>query len=328
MEEKTRKKFTNEVISFAAKCYGVEYGDLVQAGQHQSLVYKASGKESNFFIRITHREHRSRSLISAEVDWLRYLDINNFKVATPIKSMHGNDYEVVKSEDEEFIVVAFTEAVGLGIGKQPWSEETPKKLGVLTAIMHDLATQYIPKNEFKRHQWIENNFIAKAKDYLPVNQQKVLDELYELVETISKLPIDSGSYGLIHGDLVACNYHIDGENVTFFDFDEACYCWFINDIAIQLFYWSLGWQGLVDLEGVKLDARKFFEGYRSVRPLDDYWIGKIPLFIRLREIILYISIHRSRNLDDLDLWTKNFMEDRQYRIENRIPFLGIDFSTI
>lgn len=328
MEEKIRNKFTNQVINLAAKNYGVESDNLIQVGQHQSYVYEVKKNDSTFFIRITHTEHRSIKLINAELEWLIYLDVNNINVATPIKSIYGNDYEVVKSESEEFIVVAFTEAIGLGIGEQPWSEDTPKELGVLTARMHDLASQYTPKNGFKRHQWFDNNFIAKAKDYLPANQQKVLDELYGLVERILKLPINTESYGLIHGDLVACNYHIDGDTITFFDFDESCYCWYINDIAIQLFYWSLTWQGLIDFEGATLCTKKFFEGYKSVRDLDDYWIAKIPLFIRLREIILYIAIYRSRSLDDLDLWSKNFMKDRQYKIENRIPFIDIDFSNI
>lgn len=328
MEEKIRNKFTNQVIDLAAKNYGIVPGNLVEVGQHQSLVYKVQNSDQTFFVRITNTEHRSINSINAEIEWLIYLDGNNFNVAKPIQSIYGKDYEVVKSDGDEFIVVAFTEAVGLGIGEQPWSEETPKELGVLTARMHDLATQYTPMNGFQRHQWFENNFIAKAKDYLPSNQQKVIDELHELVERISKLPIETNSYGLIHGDLVACNYHIDGDTITFFDFDESCYCWYINDIAIQLFYWSLTWQGLIDFEGALLCTKKFFEGYKSVRDLDLYWINKIPLFIRLREIILYISIYRSRNLDDLDLWTKNFMKDRQYRIENRIPFLDIDFSAI
>lgn len=327
MEERYKMRFTDKVKVLASNKYGVDVNDLDLVGTHQSFVYKAIRDEEIFFIRIIHSDHRSKEQIIAELEWVKYLDKNKISVSTPIESLEGNEYELVKNEEDLFIVVAFTQAIGFGIGEQPWSEERPKQLGILTAKMHNLAEEYTPKRSFKRDEWYSNSFISKAEEYLPSQQTNVMKALNKLVEDIKRLPIDSESYGLIHSDLVACNYHIDSNNrVTFFDFDESCYCWYIYDIAVQLFYWSLGARGTVDRDETILVTKKFFEGYKSVRNIDSYWIEKLPLFLRLREMILYIAIHRSRDLSDLDYWTENFLKDRQRRIENEVPFVEIDFA--
>lgn len=329
MEERYKKKFTKKVVCLASEKYGVSVNDMLEVGTHQNFVYKVKSDKRFFYIRITHSDHRDSNQITAELEWIKYLDVHDINVATPIKSLEGNDYEIVYNNKDTFIVVAFSQALGFGIGQQPWSDETPKQLGVLTARMHNLASQYIPKSEIRRFDWFENNFIVRAKEYLPNKQKGVLDELDKLVREIRQLPISSDSYGLIHGDLVACNYNIDSDNnITFFDFDEASYCWYINDIAVQLFYWGLGTRGFVELDDAIHATNKFFEGYRSIRDISSDWVQKVPLFLKLREIILYIAIHRSRNLDELDLWTENFMKDRQHRIESAIPFYDIDFSKL
>lgn len=328
MEEIIKKKFTKDVIESAVKKYGATYDDLILVGNHQSYVYKVKKANDNIFIRITHVSHRDEQLILAEIEWIKHLSANSIRVAMPIKSKDNNVVELIHSEGQIFIVVAFEEAKGKGIGQQPWSFETPKTLGFLTGQMHSISKDYRPINNNRRYTWVKNNFISKASDYLPKEQFKVIAELNDLVNKINKLPKDRDSYGLIHGDLVACNYHINGNEITFFDFDESCYCWYINDIAIQLFYWSLTWQGYIDKEGSYLCAKNFLEGYSRVCKLETFWLEQIPLFIRLREIILYISIYRSKNLNELDEWNMNFMDGRRERIENNIPFIDIDFSKL
>jgi len=46
----------------------------------------------------------------------------------------------------------------------------------------------------------------------------------------------------------------------------------------------------------------------------------------LREIDLYIAIHRSFDLDDLDPWCASFMRDRKYKIEHDVPYVDMSFG--
>lgn len=328
MEERIKNKFKRKVIEASANRYGCMYHNLELIGNHQHYVYKVKKNNGYIFIRITHQSHRQWKDISAEINWIKHLSSKGINVAMPIYSYNNLVIETIHDEDEIFYVVAFKEAKGKGIGQYPWNFKIPYTLGKLTAHMHVIAKDYIPIHTNKRYNWDKNNFINNASDYLPDNQFKVIEELNSLVAQIKVLPKYRDSFGLIHGDLVACNYHFDGNRITLFDFDESCYCWFINDIAIQLFYWSLTYRGHIDKEGAYTCAMHFLEGYRKVNSIEAFWLKQIPLFIKLREIVLYIAIYRSRNLNDLDEWSMNFMKDRRKKIEDKTPFIDIDFSIL
>lgn len=328
MEEKVKVKFTKEVISESVQRYCVKDNDITMIGNHQNYVFRANLHDRTIFIRITHESHRNKQLIQAEIEWIQYLSINGILVAKPIFSRSDLLIETIAYENDTFFVVAFEEAIGKGIGQYPWSTDNVELLGRLTAKIHILSRNYTPINSCRRFEWYENKFISRASEYLPKRHLKVVDALNELIEQINKLPRDNNSYGLIHGDMVACNYHVDGDKITIFDFDESSYCWFINDIAIQLFYESLTWRGELDFEGSQLSATHFFKGYCENKALDSFWLKQIPLFVKLREIILYIAIVRSRNLNDLDEWSMNFMKGRKERIENKVPFIEIDYTKL
>jgi len=73
----------------------------------------------------------------------------------------------------------------------------------------------------------------------------------------------------------------------------------------------------------------FLLGYRQENDFDDGWLKEIPSFLKLREIDLYAVIHRSFDVDNLDdPWVANFMRNRKERIEEDVPFLNFDFSSL
>jgi len=328
MEEKLKSKFTKEIISESIQRYCVKDNDIMLIGNHQNYVFRVNVHGRTTFIRITHESHRNKQLIQAELEWIEYLSSNGILVAKPIFSRNEILIETVTSENNAFFVVAFEEAIGKGIGQYPWSTHNVERLGKLTAKIHTLSMKYTPISNCRRFQWAENNFLSRASEYLPKGHSKIIDTLNELIQQINKLPKDNNSYGLIHGDMVACNYHVDDDKITLFDFDQSSYCWFINDIAIQLFYESLTWRGELDIQGSQLSAKHFLKGYCENKMLDSFWLKQISLFVKLREIILYIAIVRSRNLNDLDEWSMNFMKGRKERIENKVPFIEIDYTKL
>jgi Ser/Thr protein kinase RdoA (MazF antagonist) len=73
----------------------------------------------------------------------------------------------------------------------------------------------------------------------------------------------------------------------------------------------------------------FLSGYRAENHLEGEWLKEIPSFLKLREIDLYAVIHRSFDVDNIDdPWVARYMKNRKTRIENDVPFLNIDFSSL
>ena len=112
-----------------------------------------------------------------------------------------------------------------------------------------------------------------------------------------------------------------------FDFDDCQYTWFADDIAVALFY-------AVPHDGRSARARDtareflghFLAGYRSENDLDPRWLARIPLFLKRREMDLYIVIHRSIDLANPGAWAASFLDGRREKIENDVPYVDIDFG--
>jgi hypothetical protein len=52
------------------------------------------------------------------------------------------------------------------------------------------------------------------------------------------------------------------------------------------------------------------------------------MFLKRRELDLYTMIHRSMDLDHLDGWPASFMNQRRFKIEHDVPYVGIDFTVL
>jgi len=121
---------------------------------------------------------------------------------------------------------------------------------------------------------------------------------------------------------------VDGQGViTLFDFDDCNYSWFINDIAIVLFYIAMGKEDQAAF--TREFMTHFLHGYREENQLDKSWLKEIPAFLKLREIDLYAVIHRSFDVENIDHpWVAMYMENRKQRIEEGIPFIDFDFFSL
>jgi Ser/Thr protein kinase RdoA (MazF antagonist) len=74
---------------------------------------------------------------------------------------------------------------------------------------------------------------------------------------------------------------------------------------------------------------QFLKGYYLENQLDVSWLKEIPSFLKLREIDLYAVIHRSFDVENIDHpWVVMFMQDRKNRIENDVPFIDFNFSSL
>jgi Ser/Thr protein kinase RdoA (MazF antagonist) len=112
-----------------------------------------------------------------------------------------------------------------------------------------------------------------------------------LAEWMGGLPRDPGRWGVVHGDFELDNLGWAGDRPVAYDFDEAAVSWFAADIA----------SAVRDLTGpaghpaTEHRARfgAFIAGYRSLRPLDDQDLGRLPLFAGLHAAASLVRITRA-----------------------------------
>lgn len=133
--------------------------------------------------------------------------------------------------------------------------------------------------------------------------------LYEkyLYDKLKKLPVNSESFGIIHGDLNPSNMHLDDNgNITIFHFDHCAYGWRIHDlVVIKLCY-------------AKNTYEEILEGYISKVKLSKVEKQLIELYGQVLIIRKYKDVLSMLKVRDHDM-SKGFNEKK---------FIESDISTL
>lgn len=329
MEDRIKERYTQEILEQVMATYGIADDQIRLLDGFESFIYEFQQDGKACILRVSHSLRRDEDLIRGEIDWMNFLYSRGACVskAIPAKS---RDY-VVPVDDhtgDQFLASAFLKARGKPPSREIWGPSFYQKYGREIGRMHSLTKNYTPTNpEWVRPQWDSREMIDLER-WLPDSEAVILEKYFQLKKHLDTLPKSKETYGLIHQDAHSGNFFVDenGE-LTFFDFDDCAYSWFVNDIAIVLFYSVLGAQ---DEAAFTRDFMiNFLRGYREENDFEFSWLRDIPLFLKLREIDLYAVIHRSFDVNNIDHpWVKMFMKDRKVRIENEIPFIDFDFETL
>ena len=335
MEHSIQKHFHNHpILEHAITRFGIDKTDLAYVGGFQNFIYEYRQNGKPYILRFTPSSHRTVDLVEAELEWILYLADNGMSVSKPVYSRNSAMTEVIDSTGLYFTAVSFEKASGRKIGyPECLQDETLyEKLGQMTGKLHALSKLYRPKDEsMRRHDWNRNYYLQNI-DFLPPSQTLVRESYNKLLDKIWALPKTAASYGLIHGDINVGNFLVDDEGtITLFDFDEAQYSWFVEDIAIQLYYLVYVYGGEDGAEKREEQAYRFMKffmkGYRKEKSLDDFWLKQIPLFLQLRELIVYIGAYRNFDGDETfsgkNQWFRDWIAESKARLENGRPIVNI-----
>ena len=95
---------------------------------------------------------------------------------------------------------------------------------------------------------------------------------------LAALPREAPGYGLIHGDVIPTNVLVTPDGgLTLLDFDFCGPGWHAFDVATYLHVAR-------DDRSTEASGRDFLAGYQDVRPLADWELAAIPLFVAVREL--------------------------------------------
>lgn len=152
---------------------------------------------------------RTSEGIAAEIEWIRYLAEKGVSVSAPVSSVNGRDVERIHGHPMDFYAASFNYAPGTKVG-YPECLRNPmlyEQCGRITGRLHELAKRYKPV--FRRHTWETNEYLVRAKDYLPAELRPILHALDEIKAELASLPVTSDNFGLIHGDINVGNFMVD-----------------------------------------------------------------------------------------------------------------------
>jgi amicoumacin kinase len=265
-------------------------------------------------------------MVTAELDWLRYLSERGLSVAKAVPSLQGHWVEVIEVAGKSIPVVLFEKAPGHAPGDEDWNEMLFCQMGRFMGRMHHLTKEYRPVDTGSRRPIWSEDLDAFAAVYLPAGDQAIQQRYREIRIYPERLPQMPDAYGLVHVDFHRGNFFIHEGQLTLFDFDDCQYSWFAEDLAMALFY--AAWPPERTEEKrcfAQTFYRAFLEGYRQENDLDKQWLNEIPYFLRQREICLYMVL-TSLGEEQWDESVKRFMRGRRESILSGLPCVDINLT--
>ncbi|MBE1444326.1 phosphotransferase enzyme family protein [Paenibacillus sp. OAS669] len=284
------------LLPFISELYGLEGYEIRPVKAHaggRNLVYRcekegADGK----IIRIAYLNDRSREELLGEMEYIRYLFEHGGSVSNVVSSRKGNLLEEITHNNHTFFVCLFEKAKGKRLVENHYRyrEGVPiteyyYNCGKVLGKLHQLSKGYTPVH--RRYSFFDKYNVEYIDKLIPGSLSLLKEKLAELLKTLEGLDRSPESFGMIHYDYNDGNYMIDFATgqITVYDFDNACYGWYMYDLA-DLWRSGMGWiQSEPDADKRKNFMDDYFktalEGYRSKTQIEDSMLDQLPLFIQV-----------------------------------------------
>jgi len=338
MDREIKRRFDNRIKQRFLQQYGVDPESCRPLDGFESFIFECdTGTGSNrrsIILRIGHSGRRNANLVRGEIDFINYLCDHGIPAARALPSPSGSLLEThADGHGEVFIGVAFRKIIGTEPWNAGWDDARYEQYGRLLGRMHALTKNYrVPDPAWKRPEW-DDSVMHEVEENLDADNRFAVDRYRACCEQASGFSRDVDAYGLVHFDAHSGNMLVDASGrIHLFDFDDAHYTWFANDIAIVLFYMLGGQKDPVAFTDHFMTC--FLEGYTRENRLDPRWLETIPMFLKMRQIDLYALLHRSNDVDNLDptdgndTWCLDFLNRNRPRIMNDVPVVDYDFRRL
>lgn len=330
MEKIVDELMTQVLLNIFLRLYGLE-SDVKKLGDFENYVFEGYRDGKPYILRLTHSSHRSGEEIASELDWMRHLFTYGISVPEVFPSKNGRFVEpVAAGNGSVFYGCLYSKAKGeaVSVRSEKFDERLFRLWGETTALMHQATKSYRPLDNIKKRNSWDQDELLEVEKYYPADDFQLVENARELIKNLSKLPQNLDTYGLIHTDIHSGNFFFDGEKIHVFDFDDACYHWFASDIAIPLFYSVFYKIPPNQQEDRQQFADRFMtafiEGYEKANKLPAGWKEQIPLFLMLRDIVVYAVLHKKIAPEDRGERLLAMMEEIGDRIRNKKPIVNVN----
>jgi len=207
-------------------------------------------------------------------------------VSTPVPPRDGTFLRELAAPEGPRSAVLFTYAPG----RETYTEEgITQRYGRAVAAVHGATDDFsTPHQRFSLDlDHLLNQPLAAIRPFLRhrPDDWRYLEQLGErLRERAEALPLECLETGFCHGDFHGGNAHVDGETITFFDFDCCGHGYRAYDVAV------FRWEAANSRKRAEAYWTEFLEGYTAVRPLGELDLAAVPLFVALRHV-WWVGLH-------------------------------------
>ena len=268
-------------------------------------------------LRLTHRSHRRRKEIEAELRWINDLLARKLPVARPLPSAAG---QLVESLGD-FSASCFERLPGFAPNPSDpkrWNARMFEQLGKAIGQLHSAAIDAgWNERRLARPSWRGESVARNFHSLIPDPENAIHRAFDRLLAQLEALPRTPTSYGLIHADLNHANFFVARDGLKIFDFDDSCFSWFAYDLIVSLYH--LPPAQLNTLSVLKLLIR----GYERVRPFDQCWLEWLPLFFKWRDFITYAFFHEQLEIESLPRNLRDTFLAMRARLEADRPIAEI-----
>jgi len=278
----------------AAERWGLGGAKLEHLGTSASSVWRCDHDGQHGYLRLGDASARSLELVLGELALVERLAASGVAVAPPRRSLGNSLVETLEADGARVHAVLFEEAPGVLVepGDPLRDEGLLRAWGSWMGRMHRAVVGFAPPPPGWRWPWHEEPLLAGAEALLPRDDQAVRAELRRILAQLAALPRGAETFGLTHADLGPQNFRYQpGHGVTAFDFDNACFHWFVSDVAIAL----------STLRRRPREARDAYrtwmlDAYRREHPLPELLEAALDTFLQLR--IVYVYLDRLQRFGD------------------------------
>jgi Ser/Thr protein kinase RdoA (MazF antagonist) len=331
-----RARPNRDIAARAARRYGVDDPELTPlTGGHFADVYAFTKEGVECVLRvIPPNDEIDARAAEAILEWMGHLAEHGGSVTRPVRSENGAYIEVIEDGSSTYTATVCEKAKGVLAERLPadaWTDALIEELGRTTGRIHAIARTYTPVNDsFRRPAWDEIGNCFHPIESLDESRGGVRARLEEVMDRVSAFPRTEEGYGLIHADLHGGNFFVDVERgaITVFDFDDCCYGWYAMDVAMALFDTLVVYPRSDEPASARAFMRAYVAGYKRERHLSNFWIERIPDFLKLLEIGVYTMVRRQHDPSDTESWIGKFMPNRKERIERGVPYVDVPFGEI
>jgi Ser/Thr protein kinase RdoA (MazF antagonist) len=248
-------------------------------------VYEFQSPRQRLVVRVTDNRHRTRNQLDAELSFIGFVASRGVPVACPVLSDRGAMVETLEDEDG---VLCHGVVFPLLPGRhfcffspdidRPLFRAWGTAMGSCTA-----SREFVPAASPQRPSWAQQDSTCCDLASLPATETAARREYARVMEWLASRSMTPSSWGLIHGDFERTNFVIDSEGLGIYDFDDACYHWYLVDVAHAL--WAFRHAPPRDRERF---LRWFVEGYSDHCTLEADVREQLSWFVRLRRLSLFV----------------------------------------
>ncbi len=288
----------------------VEQRELLQ--YEDNAVYRLTDRGgSRYVLRLSAEGGYSVAEQTSEVEWLRWLRDDNQPVPKPVPTSQGSF--VVRAGSERVsqrVCVLFGWLEG-NLPPANISESQMARLGAAAARLHSPSEPFFASASFTRPvlNW-RAVFGEPGDEPSPSAQHPLLSRLGERLRPELAEQSDEASC-LIHGDLHRDNVLVQGEAISFIDFDDCAWGHPLFDVASLLDSFR---RRVVQRADYPRARDAFLEGYRPVFGKGAELTRQLCMFKALRDAITLRFIISSSN-ESVRGWAKGRIEELVTHIE-------------